>query len=218
MNPLLKKTDFKPQFLFVDKMWIASKIRDGKAIEEKLNKAATEVQKVFEKPLTEEEMRKLMIKKYDGVISLLKEKAGLPNAETETFFKLTGGPVDLRAIVEAFNQLFQVHYRIDEYKLKNGRFFLSQESIDSYEKIATYYTKSEKGNIGLKIAKNICKELNEALQNGLIPSASRGEITTVARALKNLISEKIVKVDNQGTLRERIYIEYCPNFEKIRFL
>ncbi|MEG9328558.1 hypothetical protein V6B16_11485 [Salinimicrobium catena] len=220
MNPLAKqKRDFKPELIFTDKRWIHSKISEGKLIEEKLNKAAAEVKKIFNSPLSDEELKKVMSGKYAGVVSLLKEKAGFPQAEDETFFKIAGiKPEKRKSIIEAFNKLVGISYRMDEFEIKNGRFFLSQDSIESYEKIATYYTKSEKGNIALKIAKNICKELNEALENGLIIYPSQGERTAPSKALNNLINEKVVEVKKTGPVSEKIIVEYYPNYDKIRFI
>lgn len=220
MNPLAKqKNTFTPEFIFTDKGWIHSKITEGRSIEEKLNKAAIEVKKIFSSPLSDEELKKVMSGKYEGVVALLKQKAGFPHAENETFFKVAGiKPDKIKPIIQAFNELVGISYRMDEFEVKKGRFILSQEAIDSYEKIATYYTKSEKGNAALKVARNICKELNEALETGLILPPSQGQRTAVGNALKDLINEKVLKVEKKGPVSEKVIIEYYPNYDKIRFL
>lgn len=213
MSILTKNTiDFKPQFLTVDKGWISSKIKEGRAIEEKLNKAAAEVRKVFEKPLSDDELKTVVKGGVDGVVRLLKERAGFPGAETDAFFKLTG-PKDLRAVTEAFNKLRGIYFRMDEFKMKNGRFILSKDAVDSYEKLGTLYTKCEKGNTAFKISQQLCEALNTALKNQLIFPLSKAE-----EGIGKFVQEKTISVKDSGTRHEKRVTEFVPNYKEISYI
>ncbi len=209
MSILNKKPNFKPKFLFIDEGSIKQKHFLWKKVQEKLNNAVVEVNDVFGSLLSEKEYVRIMKGGYNAVISLLKERAGLPHAETEAFFKLTK-PKDLHKVIEIFNDLRVAgYYQVEEFEFKNNRFVLKQESVDSFKELVTYHTTCEKANIALEVSKKLCEALNLAYANKIILSESNLGV------ISKYVFEKVISIEKVYPIGERKNIEFCPRLSEI---
>lgn len=164
MNQILKRNKpFKAQFLYKDVDWINRKINEIQKAAKACNQAIDEVQKLFKRKLTAEEIKQIPVGKWSYVTELVKKDSDFPNAEVETLFSLLG--LDPKPAKEAVNN---IKGYTNDLSFENSKFIVSKETIQRTEDVGTYYTKNEAQNNALECFKTISEALNKGIDNGVI--------------------------------------------------
>ncbi|MDT0647476.1 hypothetical protein RM545_12310 [Zunongwangia sp. F260] len=203
MSTILKKKKvFEPQFIYKSEKWINNRITTGKESATQMEVVLNEAEKLCDdKPLDEGEKRVILTSGWEKLAEIIKNRSSFPNADIETLLKLQGK--DSTAVKEAFKNA-KFRSRLDEFSIsKDNKIALTKEAIQKYNEIGTYYTRSEKQNIALNAANNICESLNRAIEGGIIGRAP------IPVEFKNLLDIKNLDSGKVG---------YQPNVEAISMI
>lgn len=201
----LTKSKFKPQFLYKNEHRIKQRIEESNESAVHLTQALLKAQELFDKPLTEIEKRLILSQGSIYLEDLLKKNSQFPKADIETILKLQGhGIPDIDSFKKALSGA-KNRGRIEEYDIdQNNVVTLSPDTIEKENAICTYYTRSEKQNVALEVAKTVSESLNKAIKAGAIYEADHP--TT---HLKKILTRQLLDSGKWG---------YKPNFEQISML
>ncbi|MEQ8422966.1 MAG: hypothetical protein RIB64_23385 [Arenibacter algicola] len=191
LKTLKTNRDFKPLYLWTDYDHIKTILDQKEKTAQDMNAAILEVEALIKRPLAKEEKEMILIKRWDGVVDLLRLKTGFPDGEESALLGLLG--LDPGKCKEALNGIKSPYY--------SNEFIIAKKTIEvnpslkaELENRFSYYTSNERQNIALSIAENLADVLNKAVSHQLIINLVdmnaielSGYKNSWAKSLKNLI-------------------------------
>ncbi|MCK0146847.1 hypothetical protein MWU78_14410 [Arenibacter sp. F26102] len=165
LKTLKTKRDFKPVYLWTDYDHIKNTKDQKEKTAKEMTAAILEVEALIKRPLAKEEKEMILIKRWDGVVDLLRLKTGFPDGEESALLGLLG--LDPGKCKEALNGIKSPYYS-NEFIIAKKTIEVNPLLQEELEKRFSYYTSHERQNIALSIAENLADVLNKAVSHQLI--------------------------------------------------
>lgn len=165
LKTLKTKSDFKPVYLWTDYDHMETILDQKEMTAQEMNAAILEVEALIKRPLTIEEREMILIKRWGGVVDLLRSKTGFPEGEESAILGLLG--LDPGKCKEALNGIKSPYYS-NEFVITKKAIEVNPSLKVELEKRFSYYTSHERQNIALSIAENLADVLNKAVSHQLI--------------------------------------------------
>jgi len=170
MELLKRSTNFKPIYLWTDESQIKTMLEQRENTAQEMTAAVIETEKLIERVLTTNEKEMVLIKRWDGVVHLLRLKTGFPKAEEAALLGLLG--LDSGKCKEALNSIKRP-FLATEFAINKNSIVVDPSFKESLEKQHTYYSNHERQNKALAIANDLSIALNRAVNANLVPSMDR---------------------------------------------
>ncbi|MCK0148216.1 hypothetical protein MWU78_21395 [Arenibacter sp. F26102] len=165
LKALKTKKDFKPIYLWKDESHINAMLDQREKTAQEMTAAILEVEALIDRSLTTDEKGMVLIKRWDGVVHLLRLKTGFPNAEVSALLGLLG--LDAGKCKEALIGIKSPYYAT-EFVITEKAIEVNPTLKEELEKRFSYYTSHNRQNIALSIAENLANVLNNAVSHQLI--------------------------------------------------
>jgi len=156
-------TAFKPLLLWKDERQVRDKLAERNLDLIKI-KTAIEAIKEFDNSFTGKEIISCLVTGRNYFEGLIRKDSNFPKADIQTLLKLQGRNAD-----KAFSALQDVkRNRIEEFEIKDNTVTIKPETIESINKICSYYTRSQKQNDAAKYSIELSDLINKGIENGFI--------------------------------------------------
>jgi hypothetical protein len=157
--------EFKPLFLWTDQPQIKEKLAE-RNLEQIKVKAAVDAISEFDDSITEKEIISCLVSGRNYLEGLIRRGSPYPKADVQVLLKLQGRNAD-----RAFNALQAVkRNRVEEFEIKDGKVTIKAETIESINKICSYYTRNQKQNDAAKYSIELSDMINKGIEKGFIHS------------------------------------------------